>query len=311
MIDLGQGLILPEARSVTRYDTREEWLAHRGTIGASDAPKVLGLSPFGGPWSVYEERVLGVERRQTDVQARGQKWERRVMEDYVEATGHRVHGPLGWTVVRGEPWWLGVSLDGFAFDQEWGTAEVKTDRSGFRWGKSGQVIESWSDAAAREIREDNAVQCYLGLAATGLPWCRLLVLLSLDDLRWYTLVRDPALERSILPILSEWCDTHVSARIPPDVDDSEACARAMARMFPPGAPMVDASPEDLVLVAERIGKRKLAEEAKREADLADNRLGERIGKAGARGLTLPKGFEAGSTVLWVRPEGKKPHIRIY
>lgn len=311
MIDLGQGLVLPNATAVTRYATRDAWLANRGAIGSSDASKVLGLSPYGGPWSVYEDRVQKIPRRYTDEQARGHKWERRVLEDYADETGHRIFGPLGWTVVRGQEWWMGVSLDAFEQDIEWGTAEAKTDRSGFRWGKSGQVIDGWTEAAAREVREDHAVQCYLGLHVTGLPWCRLIVRTSLDDMRWYTLVRDTRLENVIVPTLREFCEKHIRDALPPDVDDSDACARAMARMFPPGEPLVDAAPEDVELVAERTAQRRLAEASKAAADLADNKLGERIGKAGAAGIRLPPEAGLGNKALWVRPEGKKPHIRIY
>jgi predicted phage-related endonuclease len=229
-------LTLPGASAVVRFETREEWLAARlGGLGGSDVPRILKLSPHGGPWSVWAERkVAGYSGGpSTAVTERGNREEPRVLADYCTATLDTAVGPLGTLIVRGDAP-LQVSPDAFLHNgREWGVAEVKTDVTPFRWGPRGRVIAGWTPEAATEIREDYAAQCYAILAATGLPWCRLIVRRSLDDLRWYTLVADPKTQRGIIDECRRWWQRHIVDGVRPPLDSSEDCARALAAIYPP------------------------------------------------------------------------------
>lgn len=312
-VDLGQDLILPGASQVLKYRSNEAWRDARSTyLGASNGAKVLGLSPYGGGWSVRESKLGLRERKQTADMSRGLQEERRILEDYGRATGHRVVGPLGPVVIVAHEPWMGCTPDAFVHDTDtWGLGECKIDQSNFPWGPSGLVVDSWSEEVAALIREDYALQCYLQMAWTGLPWCALIVRRSLRDLRWYVLRRDVGLEASVMPLLrSYWQDVIEGGELP-DVDDSAACARAMARIWPEGKKRsAPATPSDLGLVASRIrvkAEQKQAEETWRGID---NELMARMAASDVHRLDLPADAGLGSRVTWVCPAGKKPHILI-
>lgn len=287
-VDLGSGIILPAATDVVRYPTRDAWLAARPSfLGGSAVAQVLGLSPYGGQWDVFGAKCLSVRNRiARRIADRGHREEPRILEDYQAETGHRYVGPLGETVVFGADDWMGFTPDCFIFDESWGLGEVKTDRSDFRWGQSSSVIERWDEDAARIVREDYACQVYFGLAVTGLPWARLVVRRSLDDLRWFTLVADPRIQRTIVDACGDFWAQHIETQTPPAVDDSAACERAMARLFPAGDKvLVPATADDLELVEEleRIDAEMAAADSRRQA--VRNQLAQRIGKA--YGLSWP------------------------
>ena len=228
----------PAALSVHRHPDRASWLAaRRSGLGASDVPKILGVSAYGGPWSVWADRALPgrlehVSRADAAGRARGHREEGRILEDLAGALGVQTRGPLGELSVRG-PGPLLVTPDGLAVDgADVGGVECKTDRSPFQWGPS-QEIARWTPDARRIVREDYAAQCYALLAATGWPWVLLAVRRDLDDLRWYRIVRDEDTQTGLVELAADWWDRHVVQGVRPEVDDSEACARALAALYPP------------------------------------------------------------------------------
>ncbi len=285
----------PGARSARRHTSQDAWLAARRTgLGASDVPRVLGLSPYGGPFSVWAERQVGSSHTRTDaaVFARGHREEKRVLEDAAELLELDLRGPLGFLHVQG-PGPLLVTPDAVVLGQdEAGGAEVKTDRSPFRWGPS-RVVERWEPDLG--IREDYAAQAYAQMAACGWSFVYLLVRRDLDDLRWYRLERDEDMVEGIVERVTTWWDRHVVGGERPDVDDSEACADAIARMYPPDGKIVRPATSDeqwaalrLAQVQARIG------ELEAEERLVKNELAVRMGETGAYTIEWPSG-------------GKKPH----
>lgn len=289
------GLVLPDATGIRRYRSTEAWLRDRPLgLGASEAPKVLGLSPYGGPWSVWARKCLPFEySAPTAAQARGHREEARILEDYAHLTGHRVEGPLGEVVITGPRSWMRETPDAFVHGwNAWGQAEVKTDRSDLRvcWGRSGQVFEDWS-AAEGEVREDYAAQVYYQLACTGLPWALLIVRLSMDDLRWYRLDRDLEIEAWMLQQLGDfWAlvERHragdTSAR--PPIDDSDGCAKALARMLgdEPVGEVAEATPEQAALIAKWHAMNTLAERQAARVQQLKNEIADSIASAGLYGI---------------------------
>lgn len=264
MIAIANGPTLPAAVDVVVYDSEQAWLDGReGKHGSSDAAAILGASTTRGPWDVYAERVL--KRRNTidpKIARRGHREESRILEDYAEATGHTYIGPLRTVSVVGPGPFLD-SPDAYLLDGEWGGAELKTDTTRFQWGRSGAVVERWSSDAAAVIREDYATQCYYHLAVNGLPWWRLVVKRSMDDLRWYTFAADAALQDRMLNILGDWWERHIVRGVAPPLDDTETCLRAQARIFGPAERAKTkrpATPDEAALIAEDIRiTRELAE----------------------------------------------------
>lgn len=283
-VAIAGGPVLPAARRVRVYPTREAWEAGRseGGLGSSDIAAILGVSPYRGPWDVYTDRVLR-QRQEVDpakvkIFARGHREEPRILEDYAEETGARVL-PVTQTTVDAAGLPLSVSPDAFVMvDGAWGLGEAKTDTSGAGWGQSGAVIERWTPAARDLVREDYAAQCYAQMLATGLPFASLIVRRSLDDLRHFVLLRDEALLARIAEHVAAWWDRHVLRREPPENDGSEACLAAKARLYSAGdrkdKACRDALPDEVAIVHELVGvqaeiKALEARERKLKAELAD------------------------------------------
>ena len=289
------GLVLPEATAIRRHPTMESWLRSRPKgLGASEAPKVLGLSPYGGPWSVWARKCLPFEySAPTATQQRGHREEARILEDYAALTGHRVEGPLGHLVITGPRPWMRETPDSLIFDGDtWGQGEVKTDRSDLRvcWGRSGQHFGDWSEAEG-EVREDYATQLYYQLACTGLPWGLLIVRLSMDDLRWYRLDRDLEVEAWMLEQLQDFWDLvsrrrsgDVHAR--PPIDDSTGCTKALARMLGDSAPgeVAAATQGQIALVRRWRAMTKLLEGQTERVQQLKNEVSDSICEAGLYGI---------------------------
>lgn len=289
---------LPSAARAVRYDSRETWLeARREGIGASDVAKVLGVSPYGGPWSVYASKRWGVSTSPTAHLEAGLREEPRILEDLRRETGWDTIGPLGELSITSKVTPFRVTLDGFAHDGEsWGVVECKVDQSGFRWGKSRRVLREWSRDSKEWFRQDYYVQLATQLLATGLDWGCLAVRTQVGQLRIYRVYRDEAIEALIRRrALDFWRD--LEAGKPPPEDDSEACARALARMYPAMSEHLRDATEEEVRLAKRI---ELLRETSKRCDQERRELGVRLASL--------IGEDYG--VVWPS-EGRKPHKALW
>lgn len=285
--------------NATTYPDRATWLdARRAGLGASDVPKVLGLSPYGGPWSVWASKKLATwSTPDNAAMRRGRGLEAGVLDWWVQelhANGTQVSAaPTALTHVMG-PAPLLVTPDAEVFGlrgQKHAGAEVKTDTTRFRWGPTGTTIHRWTREAAELVREDYAAQCYACIAATGAPFWVLIVATSLSDLRWYVLLSDKRIEDAIVQRCQRWWATHIEGGTPPDVDDTDACRRAMAAMFPPRERKRErpATPDEVWLAQchqQATRQRQVAETTRNHAAA---RLLASIGTTGHDTVTFPGG----------------------
>jgi len=92
----------------------QEWHdLRRSKIGASDAPVILGLSPYKTKFQLWEEKVLGKDQEQTGGMARGAALESKARECFEQLTGIPV---LPKVVIHPQNDWMMASLDGITFD---------------------------------------------------------------------------------------------------------------------------------------------------------------------------------------------------
>lgn len=272
---------LPGAtRAPVRYAARDAWLqARRSGLGASEVAAVVGASADKSEWDVLEAKTVEPETRRRSIpmsvlarMERGNREEPRILEDYAYETGD-LAVQVGLTIVPGAAP-LAVTPDAFIFDHalaQWGGGEVKTDVSPFRWGASGVVFERFDPAMFESVREDYVAQCYACLAATGLPWWRLIVRRSLDDLRWYTIVADEAFQAGLVAECQEWWQRHIVDDEPLAPDASDACARCLARMFPNEVKRVRAATAEERAMAEELDavRARLREDDRRRRELSN------------------------------------------
>src|SRR5690606_22255314 len=111
---------VPKEASVRIVDVdpvadRAGWLKRRRDgLGGSDVAKVLGISGFGSPWSVYVEKIGAVEPdslEPTDQQVRGRYLEDGVLAWYADETGFTV-GFKQAMIVHPEHEWAFCTVDG-------------------------------------------------------------------------------------------------------------------------------------------------------------------------------------------------------
>lgn len=264
---------------------RSEWARAR-RIGASDVAKILGVSPFGGPWDVWT-RLKGLDTRgpETEDQRRGHIWEPTVIDLYRRSTGFDVRAVEGDPIlIDGPEEWSTVSPDGFVLDaDQTGLIEAKTDRFGGHWGESCE-IERWTPDAEAVVRPDYALQCYAQMFGADAPFVDLVVLLPFYELRSFRLWRDAEVEAELVETLRAWWDRHVVAGEAPDVDDSRACTSWLSEAFRTPAPPRAATDREAELAARIVELQSIAKTADEERRGLCNELLASLD--GAKGLDL-------------------------
>jgi predicted phage-related endonuclease len=270
--------------NLKHYPNREAWLAARRVdfgIGGSDTGKILGVAPpsWGGPYSVYADRVLGQQqKRSADEQSdltRGQRWEPMALAEYTEETGADVSAYDYALVEHPTESWARASPDAFVFRPDRvepiGGLEAKTDQRGaMRWGPTGTAIGHWDSATCGEFLPQHvATQVYWYLECTGLPWWDIAALVpswAFPELRIIRLMRDPITQGRILDKVGAWRERHLVRGVMPPPDSSDSCSRVLQQTWTPDPAkrLHDATDEEAELATSLYHLR----EEKRENELA-------------------------------------------
>jgi predicted phage-related endonuclease len=234
--------------TVDFYGDRTSWLAARRdpfSIGASEAAAALGVSPYMDPWAFWELKQGHAEardEREEVVLSRGSRWEPVVLAEYADASGAKIvepgahFGRKGTIVTLSNTAfpWLRESPDAFVIDRYGvlGHAEAKTAMDRDAWtSERGMVIDRWSDGCENLMPPYYAVQAYVQLAVTDLPWndvCALVPSNGWLEVRWLRLMRDNDTQDAIVESLGAWREKHLIGGDPPDVDGSSACNRYLS-----------------------------------------------------------------------------------
>jgi len=313
--------LLPFAGRAELHTSRDSWLdARRGTpasphrIGGSDVARILGVSPWGGPWDVWAERVEGEQRvfgsaSERDL-ARGRKWEARVLEDYTEESGHELVDLAGGTLHvhhATEAWAVG-SPDGIALDddlEELVGVEAKTDRHRDGWGEHGTVIRAWDDGAEALVPPHYATQAFWYLEITGLPCWDMAVLIpragEFPELRIIRLMADATVQRQLLDRVGEWRERYLVQGVEPELDGSPACVHHLQRRYPgdPTKAVRDATDEESDLVTE------LAQVAEQEKGLEQRKRTAQAQLGALMGDTYGVRLAGDAKCLWIPTKGRE------
>lgn len=292
---------------VETFRDRDAWLQSRrqpDTIGASEAAMALGISPYGTPWALWELKRAPTEGARSSVLQRGHRWESAVVAEYAEESGcavvtpRELYGADLVVLANARTPWLRETPDAFArdpHDSRLGQIEAKTAMHAHAWTpERGAVIERWDDAYAEIVPAHYAVQGYVQLYATGLPWVDLCALVPAGgwlQVRWIRLLRDETTQEALVEALGNWRARHLlDGGAAPDTDGSDACNRYLARE----TPLLATRPSRDATAAERVQMQRLAQIRATEKALdAEGRLLRNHlieSSAGARLLTSgPKG----------------------
>lgn len=258
---------------VDPVNDRPGWLKRRRDgLGGSDVAKVLGISGFGSPWSVYVEKIGAVEPdalEPTDQQIRGRYLEDGVLAWYADETGFTV-GFKQAMIVHPEHEWAFCTVDGLVFE-----GPEPDDPEAAVKGVDAKTTSEWG---WERVPVDYQAQAQWSMFVTGLPEWDLAVSHP-GGFRIYTVEADPADQEALFEGARRFWHDHVLAGVPPEVTDSDN--RLLAEVWPhhePGTEVeVDADlVRELVRVKaelKRLEKRQAELEAQLKAKLGDTQVG--------------------------------------
>lgn len=202
---------------------RAAWLVERRRgIGSSDAPAILGLSPFASPLSVYTEKLgLSADREQSDAMRWGSILEPVIAREFAAETGrkYRMAGNLIRSTER--PWQLAtLDAEQECADRE-GVGVLEIKATAYRLG-------DWTEGVPDHV----FAQVQHQLSVTGYRWASVAVLQNGCKLAWADVERDEAfIDGVLLPAEAEFW-RRVEAQEPVAPDGSDASIAALRALYP-------------------------------------------------------------------------------
>lgn len=251
--------------TVIRAASHEEFERLRGelpAIGASDLAALLGVSPWGTPFSLWADKVCGHRRKATEAMDWGRRLEDVIASFYADLTGRNLAGCGLEIHVSDETPFVSATPDRRADDGR--LVEVKLSGSREGWGEEG------TDAVPEHYACQAQQQMYV-LDAEAVDFA---VLLCGTEFRTYTVKRDREFMARALDVERAFWDEHVIAKVAPPVDyrhPSTKAVLARLRKLEPGL-TVELTPDEDGLLRE-YARRKAEESAlKRDLEAMKNRI---------------------------------------
>lgn len=195
----------------------------RRGIGATDTPKILGLSKYGTARTVYE-RLLSdpSEASPSSLPAWvGLRIQGTVAELYTAATGYRLRA-ANQHYKHKEDEWLVCHLD----YRVWGSPHILVEC------KTRSRMRGWGDDGSEVVPPDVWAQCQHEMLVTGATECHVAVLFGHHTFRVYPLKRNEEFITSLRPILRDFWHDFVLAKVPPPLTGHPADARIVAEEHP-------------------------------------------------------------------------------
>lgn len=232
-------------------------------IGASEAAKVLGLSPHGGPGDVQAEKLgAGGPDAPSWAMKLGTLFEAAIAEAVAERTGWKLRG---YHRTIWHPNGVMFATPDYGIVGAHSGLEIKKSERGELWGDDGDPL-----GVPVHVR----VQVQQQMACIP-SWERVwvAVLLYGHDLRLYPVPRDRGQIEHLERALPEWWRRHIVDREPVELDGSDGATRAVKALFPSA---VDeprpATPEEDLLALELLAVTVEAAEAERRREALRQRL---------------------------------------
>jgi putative phage-type endonuclease len=267
----------------------------RSGLGGTDVAKVLGVSRFGTPMSVWSEKMgYSAPLIQTEPMAWGLRLEDAIAQHWSREMSRPVFQRRQTVRVKGKPF-LMAHLDRLVGARRTADAEALLEVKNADRFRADDFGEQNTD----EVPPDYFLQGLHQAAVTDKPRVHFAVLIGGNHFRKYVYERDLTLERPIEQRLEEWWQDHIVKGIPPEVDGSESSFEYLRSRYP-----VETLPE--TEWSEEIEKWALIHQAAHEAErageaekaLAKNMLRDLLGGAGtAQGN--------GITVRWTTVRGAR------
>jgi putative phage-type endonuclease len=261
--------------TIEEHGTEHEWLeVRRSAIGASEAPILLGVSPFKSPMALFAEKLELVERdAQSEAMRWGQLLEPALAAKYGEETGHSLHDRGRYTLRRSRdiPWMVA-------------TLDREITKAGERPVPAVLELKMRSYAAPGTWEDeppiDVLVQVQHQLAVTGWPWAAVAVLLAGRTFKRFVVERHEA-------FIAKLCIAEVAfmerlqTQTPPEVDASEATRAVLRALYPREEPglVVNLPGQAVEWDTQRLEAQAELKKWATVKDLAENQLKAALGEA--------------------------------
>jgi putative phage-type endonuclease len=210
-----------EARRM-RIDTKsmsyEEWKqARRKGIGGSDAAAVAGVSRYKSPLQVYLEKIGEIENNVDNEYVHfGKILEEVVAKEFEERTGKKVRR-VNSILIHPEYPWMIANIDRKIVGED-AVLECKTT--------SAYNAKEWKE----NVPQEYIIQVQHYLAVTGYPKAYIAVLIGGNHFEWREIERDEELIKKLIDVEKDFW-FHVEAKIPPEVDGSEASTKILETLY--------------------------------------------------------------------------------
>jgi len=282
-------------QQIIHQDDREKWLAERrNSIGASDAPAIMGLVSWGSATSVQADKWgLLTEPDAVERLKWGNRLEDVILAAFAEETDWDVE-PYGWLVRDPDRPWLHATPDG----------ELGWDTPIFVQAKNTMMVSEWDEGPPPHVYAQQQAE----MAVTGHDHCYVAALVMGNRLRWAKIDRDEDFITTWLALAEAfWKATQ--NREPFVNDGSDATHQALGKMFKGGT--AGFKP----VGAEWIERAKQREDAKARATAAEKERREidaliKAEAGDAEGILLPDGTSYAVTRVEVKAHERKANTQV-
>lgn len=272
------------------YDTIETWLKGRETlgIGASDAPAILGLTPWRSPIQVYHEKRKTFDKPIEPKYAEMARWglllEDVIAERYAISTGREVVAPGGpgqrVIVQHDTAPFMVATLDRWALDN--GPALGMPARVPLELKNAHYMTkDDWEEPKEGHFEPPlpYIVQLQHQLAITGAEWGSLAVLIGGSEFRYADVKRDDNFIKVLMEREAEFWDNVLRGR-EPLADGSDATKDILRRLYPKdNGETIDLPPEAIEWDQIRAHAALAMKEAESLKKDAENKIKQAIGPA--------------------------------
>lgn len=225
----------PIVHRVSKESDPQGWLALRRTgIGGSDVARICGVSPFGGPLTVWlEKRGEVPDRESSEAMELGEWLEEAIAQLFSKRTGYKVK-PSNVVLRHQKHQFMLASIDRWVEDDTGATGVLEVKNVGE------YMAADWAD---EQIPDYYMLQVQHYLCVTGLDYAWIAPLLGGNRLRPIRIDRNDALIDELIEIERKFWRM-VEDATPPAIDDSPEAERVLRLCYPESDPTKQVTLDD-------------------------------------------------------------------
>jgi len=239
----------------------------RNHIGSSDAPAIMGLSPWGTPTDIFYSKrpdlvnpnFTGEERKSTDAIAAGNYLEDSILRYASDNLGVELIRNQ-FRVSKGpDKGILSATFDALVKDRN-EAVEAKT--TGITYFISRDQADLWGEPDTNEVPDYYLIQCHHQILTGNLDRVWLFALIGGRGFVRYRIDRSEPICKALGDSLMDWWEAHVIPGVPPDptVLPPESLIRSVR---PTEGKVIDLDNEALALIAEWEAAKELTKDAEK------------------------------------------------